>query len=136
MDEVSTLRLHVMRACYAFAFVGLALTVWPSIVTHKLDTPLSDGVVDALLSAVGVLAAVGIRYPLKMLPLMFFEIIWKGIWLLAFALPLYRAGKVDADTSQTIFACSLVIIFPIAIPWGYAYAKYIKEPGDRWWRSR
>ncbi|HEX5422572.1 MAG TPA: hypothetical protein VFW94_03420 [Candidatus Acidoferrales bacterium] len=94
-----------------------------------------DGVVSSVLGTVAALAIVGLRYPLKMLPLLFFELIWKTTWLLAFALPLHLAGMVDADTKQTIVACLMGIIFPIAIPWPYVYRKYIKESGDRWWRT-
>ncbi len=134
MNEVTTFRLYILRATYLLLLVGLGLTVWPGIVHHKLSTPLMNGVVSSILSTVAVLAIIGLRYPLKMLPLLFFELIWKTTWLLAFALPLHNAGLVDADTKQTIVACLMGVIFPIAIPWPYVYRKYIKEPGDRWWR--
>jgi hypothetical protein len=37
------------------------------------------GVVRSVLAAVSLLAVLGIRYPLKMLPLLFFELVWKTI---------------------------------------------------------
>ncbi|MFI4967341.1 MAG: hypothetical protein ACHQAU_01340 [Gammaproteobacteria bacterium] len=135
MPEVSLFRLYLMRAAYAFTFVGIAINIWPDVVNHKPDTQLFDGVVTSILSTVGILAAIGLRYPLKMLPLMLFELIWKSTWLLAYALPLWRAGQMDPSTQASVYACLVGVIFPIVIPWPYVWKKYIREPGDRWLRT-
>lgn len=133
MSEVSTFRLYLMRATYLLLVVGLGLTIWPGIIHHSKAVGLMDGVVSSLLGTVAVLVAVGIRYPLQMLPLLLFEFIWKSIWLIAFALPLWSAHQIDAETQETINACLMgIIIFPIAIPWPYVLAEYVKKPGDRW----
>ncbi len=64
----------------------------------------------------------GLRYPLKMLPALFFELAWKTIWLLFFALPLLMAHQVDPDTWDTIKACALVwVIFPFTIQGRHDY---------------
>jgi hypothetical protein len=63
---------------------------------------------------------------------MFFEMIWKTIWLVAVALPLWRAGQLDDNIMETVVACLMGIIFPIVIPWGYVFAHYVRRPGDRW----
>ena len=92
-----------------------------------------NGVVRSLLATVALLALLGLRYPLQMLPLLLFELVWKSIWLLAFALPLWRAHSIDANTKDTVFACVMgIIIFPIAIPWPYLFAHDVKRPPDRW----
>ncbi len=125
MNEVSKFRLYLMRATYLLMLAGLAITVWPGVVRHALSVPLAEGVVSSLLAAVAVLAAVGLRYPLRMLPLLLFELLWKSIWLLAFALPLWRAGQMDAGTRESVFACLMgIVILPIAIPWRHVFASY------------
>jgi hypothetical protein len=90
------------------------------------------GMTNGLLSGICVTAILGLRYPLQMLPLLFFEITWKVIWLGLIALPLCRAHRIDADTAQTVFACSMVVIFPIIMPCRYVFANYVRKPGDRW----
>ena len=133
MTEVSTFRLYLMRATYLLIFVGLGFTIWPGIIHHAKAVDPSDGVVSSLLAAVSVLAAFGIRYPLKMLPLLLFELIWKSIWLIAFALPLWSAHQIDAETGETVNACLMgIVILPVAIPWPYVLTTYVKKPGDRW----
>ena len=52
---------------------------------------------------------------------------------IAFALPLWSAHQIDAETQETVKACLMgIVIFPIAIPWPYVLANYVEEPGDRW----
>jgi hypothetical protein len=86
-----------------------------------------------MLAAMPLLALLGLRYPLKMLPLLFFEMLWKAIWLVLVALPLWTAHRsIDADTQQTIQACLMVAIFPFLIPWRYVFTTFVLQPGDRW----
>jgi hypothetical protein len=88
VTEVSTLRLYLLRAMYAFIAIGLGLMIWPQIVSPPF-TADAKSVIRALLGALAVLAALGIRYPLKMLPLLLFELLWKVIWVAASALPMW-----------------------------------------------
>ncbi len=78
--------------------------------------PLRD-VVRSLFATVLFLAVLGIRYPLKMLPLLFFELEWKVIWILAFGLPLWSVHKLDPDTREILSACLMnIMLFPLVIP--------------------
>jgi hypothetical protein len=90
-------------------------------------------VVCCLLGAVSALTLLGLRYPLPMLPLPFFEMVWKSIWLIVVALPLWLARQqMDAKTSETVLACLMGVIFPIVIPWRYVFSDYVMKRGDRW----
>ena len=133
MTEVSTLRLYLMRAVYLLIAVGLGFTIWPQIIHHPLSM---HGATSSLLGAMSVLAVMGLRYPLQMMPLLFFEFLWKSIWLIAVALPLWFAHQIDADTAESVRACLMGAIVPIVIPWRYVFANYVKKHGDQWrWRS-
>jgi len=132
MTQVSLPRLYALRAGYLLLVVGLGLTVWPGIIRHDRPWELMEGVVNCMLAAVGALALLGLRYPLRMLPLLLFEVVWKSIWLIVVALPLWSAHRMDADTWQTAGACLMVVIFPIVIPWPYVFANYVTRRGDRW----
>src|SRR5215212_84392 len=112
MSEVSTFRLYLLRAMYVFMVVGLA-----------------------------ILAVVGIRYPLKMLPLLFFEFTWKAIWVLALGLPLLLSGGLDSNVSfggtETLVNCLLgIVLVPLVVPWGYVFKHYLKAPGARWGKKQ
>lgn len=133
MSEVSTFRLYLLRSLYLLIAVGLALMIWPRFLAPSLATPHMASVVRSVLTAVSLLAFLGLRYPLMMLPLLFFELVWKLIWVLAFGLPLWRSGQLTAATGETLYACLMgVVLVPIAVPWDYVIRHYIRAGGDRW----
>jgi hypothetical protein len=132
MPYVSPARLLVMRAFYAFMALGLAAMIWPLILNHKASTPHMTGVAFALLGTIGLLAVIGLRYPLQMIPLLLFELSWKVIWLVAFALPLWLAGNLDAAHRSSIVDTALGLLLLLVIPWRYVFANYVKRAADPW----
>jgi len=80
-----------------------------------------------------VLAFLGLRYPLEMLPLLLFEFTWKSIWMLAYGLPQWSAGQLPPTFSEDAFNIGMgVVLMPLVIPWGYVYRHYVKRAGARW----
>ena len=64
---LSLVRLHAMRGGYLLMGVGLALVKWPKLAeAHTM--PLYEGVTLCLLTAMSVLVFLGLRYPVKLLP--------------------------------------------------------------------
>ena len=132
MSEVSTFRLYLLRAMYLFMAVGLAIFELPALL-HPAALSRLDGVVLSVLAAFALLAVLGIRYPLKMLPLLLFELLWKSIWVLVFGLPLLLSGGLDPGTTETLIACLMgVVLVPLVMPWGYVLNNYLRAPADRW----
>ncbi len=132
MTEVSQVRLLVLRAMYLLMAVGIGLTMWPLIISHAPDLPRMNGVVLAMVGTIGLLALLGLRYPLQMIPLLLLELAWKMIWLAAFALPRWLDGTLDEGMRSTIFDTSLGAILLVVIPWRYVYENYVRKPGDPW----
>ena len=129
--ELSLARLHLMRAGYLLMGVGLALVKWP-LLPDAHTMPLYEGVTLCLLVAMSLLAFLGLRYPVKLLPLLVFESTWKLLWLGLVALPQAVSGQLDAATSDTVVTCSLVVLILAVIPWGHVWRTYVRASGDRW----
>ena len=128
--EVSLLRLYILRATYLLLVVGLGVMIVPILLRH--DT-MARGVIPSLLGAVWLLAFVGLKYPLEMLPLLMFEFAWKTIWAVAYGLPQWSAGQLPPTFAEDSFNIGLgVILMPIVIPWGYVFRHYVKRAGARW----
>ncbi len=125
-------RLNLLRCGYLLLVVGLGTQVWPGIVARHAGWELMEGVVQCMLGALSLLAILGLRHPLRMLPLLMFEIAWKAIWLAVVAWPRWSSGRMDEDTLATAFACLLVLIFPIVIPWRVVARSLFLGPGARW----
>lgn len=133
MTEVSTLRLTLLRAMYLLIAIGLGVTIWPSIVFPPDFVANPKSVIRALLGALAVLSALGIRYPLQMLPLMLFELLWKVIWVVGSALPMWLHSELTAYASETLFACLMgVVLVPIVVPWPYVMKHYVRAPAEPW----
>jgi hypothetical protein len=139
MSEVSTFRLYLLRAMYVFTVVGLAIEKLPALL-HPASLSPGDSVILSVLATTALLAVVGIRYPIKMLPLLFFEFVWKSIWVLLFGLPRSLSGGLDPSVSfggpETLIACLVgIVLVPLVMPWGYVFKQYLKAPGDPWTRQ-
>ena len=132
-EEVSTFRLYLMRLLYLGNFVFLGLNVWPELIKHFLNNTTAwdpvRGVAFSFWAALSVLSGLGIRYPLKMLPLLLLQLLYKSIWLIAVYLPLRSAGQ---STDLIRVMAIGVVVDLIVIPWPYVLAKYVKQRGDRW----
>jgi hypothetical protein len=133
MNEVSIFRLYVLRATYLLIVVGVGAMIWPLLLDAPETAEHFRGVTWCLLGTVALLALLGLRYPLKLLPLLLFELLWKTIWLVTIGLQLRSSGQLDGAFRETWFASAMgLVIFSLAIPWGYVIRKYVREPGDRW----
>jgi len=129
-DEVSLARLYVLRATYLLLVVGLGVKIVPALIDHA---PTARGVIPSLLGGVWLLAFIGLKYPLQVLPLLLFEFAWKTLWLLAFGLPQWSAGQMPPTFTEDFRAIAAgVILMPIVIPWGYVYRRYLRQPAARW----
>ena len=128
--DVSLLRLYVLRALYALLIVGLGATILPALVSHE---PEARGVIPSLLGALWLLAFVGLRYPLQMLPLLLFEFVWKTIWLFDFGLQQWLSGPRPPTFDDDFFAIGIgVLLMPLVIPWGYVWRHFVTARSERW----
>jgi hypothetical protein len=126
---ISTLRLYVMRLLFLLNFVLLGSDVWPEIFNHAGVWDPVKGVAWSFWAALSITSSLGLRYPLKMLPLLLIQLAYKSIWLVAVALPLRRVGLSSGLTGVFMIGVAFDLI---AIPWPYVFAQYVMKPGDRW----
>jgi hypothetical protein len=126
--EVPLWRLHVLRATYLLLVVGLGATIVPELFKHE---PTARGVIPGMLSGIWLLAFLGLKYPLQMLPLLMFEFAWKGVWMLKYGLPQYYSGEMPPTWAGDFQAIAAgFILMPMVIPWGHVYRRYIKGSMD------
>jgi len=130
-SDLTTSRLNLMRVGYLVMGVGLAVVKWP-LLGGASTLPLYEGVTLCLLTAMSLLALLGLRHPVRMLPVLLFEALWKLIWLGLVALPRALDGTVDQAMAQIAVNCSLVVVIIAVIPWRHVWRHYVREPGDPW----
>ena len=128
-EGTPTFRLYLMRFAYLGNFVGLGFNVWPEIISHTGAWDPVKGAAFSFWAALSALSGLGIRYPLKMLPLLLLQLLYKSIWLIAVYLPLRSAGQSTGLTKAMVIG---VVGDLIVIPWSYVLDNYVKRRGDRW----
>ena len=129
---ISPLRLNLLRAGYLLLVAGLGIVIWPQILDPGTVWPLDYSVVACMLGALSALSVLGLRHPLRMLPLLLFEMAWKALWLLRVALPLWSAHQLTPRAADTVFACAVAIVFPLITPWGHVWRTYVAASADPW----
>lgn len=133
MQPVKQRQLHLLRVMYLIIAVGLSLTTWPAILFPEVRGTNQDTVIYCFLAAFCLLSMLGLRYPLQMLPILLFELIWKTMWVVAFALPAWLSGGLNDYAVGVAIACIFgIVITPITIPWKYVYERYVKAASDPW----
>ena len=133
--QVSLWQLNLLRVGYLVMGGGLAVVKWPLLFNHG-PWELKDGTVECMLVAMSILALMGLRYPLRMLPILLFEVAWKLTWLGVIAVPLWLDNKLDAATREQTSTVLWVVVIIAVIPWRHVLTQYVMAPGEPWRRSR
>lgn len=135
-EQVSRVRLHLLRGMYLANFVLLGFAVWPKLIgLHRAYEPLS-AVAFCFWAALGALSGLGLRYPLAMLPLLLLQLFYKVLWILAVWFPLQFAGPVtDVSVGRLDLSVMFIggaVVDLVVIPWPYVVARFVRARGERW----
>jgi hypothetical protein len=132
-SELPLYRLYVLRAAYLLIGLWQGSRTWPAILHHVRPWDFWHGVGTSFFGALTLLCLLGVRYPVRMMPLLIFEFTWKLIWVLAAWLPPYLGHTLDPDIAGSFSGIfPAFVIVPLLLPWGYLWKAYVTTPGDRW----
>ena len=115
--------------------IGLAVVKWPLLLDRGSWT-LEEGTIEALLVAMSLLALLGVRYPVRMLPILLFEVTWKLIWLGVVALPLWTDYTLRGRHSHAGWRGLVGGHHHRRDSVASRVAQYVTAPADPWRRSR
>ncbi len=128
----SNIRWNWLKGMYIYALVGaggfgLGILLIPDIMSSIFGWPKQDhitfGISGSVFLAVALLSILGLRSPLKFVPLLLFGLIYKTVWFLCVMIPMLVAGTfpVYGYLFAVIFA-SYIVGYLIAIPFNYVFA--------------
>src|SRR4030043_904647 len=122
-----------LKFMYIFTIVvaggfGLGVIFFPSGIASMYRIPKQDpilfGIVGGVYVAFGILSILGLRSPLKFVPILLLQLCYKVIWFVGIILPLLFVEPFP------IYGIPFIIIFAIfiigdliAIPFSYVFAK-------------
>jgi len=123
---ISTLRLYLLRLVFAGTFLLVGAGAWKAILTHDGPWDPLHGVAFSFWAAYSALMVLGVRHPLKMVPLLLLQLFYKLVWLIAVAYPFWSSRQLagsPAGRMATIFLFALVVDL-VVVPWPYALRNY------------
>jgi hypothetical protein len=128
LPPVALWRINAMRFVFLLMALIMGSVVWQQLLFESADWPVARGLSKSMLAALALMALLGVRYPMQMLPLMLYEIAWKTVWIILIAGRAWLAGKWNADIESLFIDCIGIIIAYFIVPWRYVWAKYFAQP--------
>ena len=124
-EGVRPIQIFLLRVSYVVVLVLVGSRSWGLLIAHQGDwQPLVASAV-AMWASSSLLSLIGVFHPLKMLPLVLFEIGYKVIWLIAVAWPLWNVNRLSGSPAEDMTYAFLPVVAPILlVPWAYVFRTY------------
>ena len=133
MSEEINVRWGWLKFMYIYTIIGaggfgLGIIFIPNTMISIFGWPNQDpivfGVVGSVYISFGLLSILGLKAPLKFVPVLLLQLSYKSIWFVGVIIPLLVTGKLQ------MYAIIYIIIFAsyiigdlIAIPFSYLFSK-------------
>jgi len=129
-EGVRPFQLWGMRLFYLLMLLFVAPTAWQVLLSHEGAWSPLPAVAWAVWATYPSLALFGLFHPLRWLPLLFFTLGYKAVWLGFVALPLWWTGTLQGSPAQPVAESFLALpLLALVIPWGYAWRTYVLGAG-------
>jgi hypothetical protein len=137
MSQDLKVRWGWLKVMYIYTIVvaggfGLGVIIIPNVMKAMFRWPSQDpivyGVTGSVYVAFGLLSILGLRSPLKFVPILLLQLAYKAVWFIGIVVPLLALGQFPlyALLHVVIFA-SYIVGDLIAIPFPYVFEK---QPGE------
>jgi len=131
MEGNVSIRWGWLKVMYMYTLVvsggmGLGMILFPDTIQSILRFPPQDpvmlGACGSIFLALGLISLMGLRSPLKFAPVLLLELVYKPIWLVAVALPLFLEGRFPfyVVTMSAVFI-TFIVGDLIAIPFPHLF---------------
>lgn len=121
-------RIHCIRFLFLLMALVMGSFVWTQLLFQSADWPVHKGLSKSMLAALALVSLLGVRYPLQMLPLMLYEVVWKTVWLVLIAGRAWLAGKWTPEIESLFHDCIGIVAAYLFMPWRYVWARYVVQP--------
>lgn len=125
-EGVPKINIYLLRLLFTLMFLFFTYDSWKHILNHTGYWDSASAAAWCMCGSYSVISFIGILRPLKMLPIVLFEIIYKTAWLVIVAYPLWTKNELIGSPAEGMTRVFVWVVFPIvAMPWGYFFRNYI-----------
>ncbi len=123
---VPRINIYAMRLLFTLMFLFLSHDSLVHILNHTGTWEVTDAVAWCVWLAYGAISWIGIIRPLKMLPIVLLEIVYKTAWLLVVSYPLWKKNELAGSPADYTTSVFIFVILPILfMPWRYFFRTCI-----------
>lgn len=125
-DGVPRINIYLLRLLFTLMFFFLTYESWSTILMHKGPWDNSRAAAWCMWGSYSAISFIGMMRPLKMLPIVLFEVVYKVAWLSIVAYPLWMKNELAGSSAEEMTRVFIWVVFPIlAMPWRYFFRVYI-----------
>ncbi len=125
-DGVPRINIYLLRLLFALMFLFVTYDSWEHIFNHTGSWDSVNAAAWCMWGSYSAISIIGVLRPLKMLPIVLFEVVYKVAWLLIVAYPLWIKNELIGSPAEDMTRVFLWVLLPIvAMPWGYFFRTYI-----------
>ena len=125
-EGVRPVQIWGLRVFYFLMAAFVATDAWGALLRHEGPWDNMRAIALCVWATYPTLAILGLVNPLRMLPIMFFTIGYKSLFLIFVSYPLWATGTLagsGAEQMTNIFLWMPALL--VLIPWKYAYRTYV-----------
>ena len=133
MTKNTKIRWGWIKGMYLYTIIvagsfGAGIVIMPETVkktfTWPVEEPIALGIIGSVYLAFGLLSLLGLRSPLKFVPVLLLQLCYKTVWLIGVVLPLSITARFPDYAILTLIIFATFIVGDlIAIPFSYVFAK-------------
>jgi hypothetical protein len=128
-EGVPRFNVYLLRLLFALTLLFVGSDSWGGIVRHHGPWDPVRAAAVCMWAGYSLLSLFGIFRPLRWLPIVLFEIVYKTTWLIVVAWPLWRANALWGTPAGEMAAAFLWLpLALIATPWKYVFETYVFGP--------
>jgi hypothetical protein len=123
---VPRLNIYLLRLLFTLMFLFLSYDSWSYILNHTGPWNNAHAAAWCMWGSYSIISFIGIIRPLKMLPIVLFEIVYKIAWLAVVAYPLWVNNELIGSPAEGMTRVFLWVVLPmVAMPWRYFFRIYL-----------
>ena len=120
------IQVYVLKLFFLLMFLFVAKDAWTELLTYQGVWNPEVAVAWCSIAAYTTLALVGVFHTLRMLPIMLFMFLYKGLWLAFVAYPLWSNNQLAGTEAEGWASAFIIMIIPaLFTPWRYVFKTYI-----------
>ena len=125
-EGVRPIHIYLLRTLFLLIFLFVGYDSWSALIQHEGTWNPMRAAALSMFAAYSLLSILGVFRPLKMLPIILFVIVYKCIWLLFVAYPLWASGQLAGSPAEGMARVFIwVPVAIVAVPWKYVLETYV-----------